>query len=549
MSWSLDKETENAIIRASHLSHQRKTGESFSVVDREDEEVRPTFETIDTQGNPEHLEDMEPIGGFVEEGAHQGAQENESDNVDSSDKNNANKDGVPEDVAAFRSVLKRGERYDLSNRVFDDACFDDLLFWGKERNISDFSFRTSDYVRGMTGRGWRKISSRVINPTELAQVIYKIVNTTATSSMLNGNEIAKSYQPRNIAKNDEIGRFRFSGTCIKSPVSDESGFALVLRSLPALPPTVKELGIERDIVDNFLRQNSLSIVTGGTGHGKSTTLYSLLFNIVAEDIIEDGDDREPRGLHILDYSSPIEYTLDALIESESFISQTDVGYMLRDPDSNTESATWGYAARNALRRKPDLIVIAETRDKPTMDADLTCANTGHQALTTMHNNSVSSCFQRILRFYTRDERIGVATDLIGYLNIVINQQLLPRKGGGKIAVREYLVVNDYVENRLLAISDAELWPMEVQKILEENSDLPRDQRQCACQLKMHHAKRLFESDMITQETYDTVVKATHALLNGLKEVGDQQKSDDAAPRTFLPKECYRDPEPEVEGEA
>lgn len=546
MSWSIDESTENTIKRAALNAARRKEKDAFSVVNEPDREVLRTFEEVDSQGAEiEPLEYMEPIGGFSGQSAESGASVDPEAGAERADA--ASKEGVPEDVAAFRSVLKPGERYDLTNRNFDDACFDNLLFWGKERNISDFSFRTSDYVRGMTGRGWRIISSRPIGPTELDQVIYKIVNTTATSSMLNGNEIAKSYQPRNVDSNaKEKGRFRFSGTCIKSPVSDESGFALVLRSLPVLPPTVKELGIERDIVDNFLRQNSLSIVTGGTGHGKSTTLYSLLFNIVQEDIIKEGDTREPKGLHILDYSSPIEYTLDSLIESESFISQTDVGFMLRDPDSNTESATWGYAARNALRRKPDLIVIAETRDKPTMDADLVCANTGHQALTTMHNNSVSSCFQRILRFYPRDERIGVATDLIGYLNIVINQQLLPRKGGGKVAVREYLVVNDYVKNRLLAISDAEIWPMEVQKILEENSSLPHDKRLCACQLKMHHAKRLLDSDIITQQTYDSVVQATHILLQGIKEVGDQQQSDDLTPRTLLPKECYRDPRSEAE---
>ena len=505
-NWSIPEHTEQQLFRATQDAHQRKLREEMQ---RTQEEINrdQIIEAIEVSGNKPDT------------------------------------DGVPEDIAVFKSVLKKGECFPLGGSYVDDVVFDEILFWGKERNISDFSFRSFDYVRGMTGRGWRKISSRPINANELSQIIQKIVNTTATSSMLNGNEITKSYQPRD--KNKKAARFRFSGTCIKSPVSDDSGFALILRSLPELPPTVKELGIEPDILDNFLRPNSLSIITGGTGHGKSTLLYSCLFDIVLSDIIPEGDDREARGLHILDYSSPIEYTLDKMLESESFISQTDVGFMLRDPDSNTESATWAYAARNALRRKLDVIVIAETRDKPTMDADLTCANTGHQALTTMHNNSVSSCFQRILRFYTRDERIGVATDLIGYLNIVINQQLLPREGGGKVAVREYLVVNDYVKNRLLSIDDAERWPLEVQRILEENSGLPSDQRSCACQLKMHHAKKLFDNNIISKETYDSIVLATHVLQKEIVNVGDQQVSDDPTPRTFQPKECYRPSEQET----
>lgn len=464
----------------------------------------------------------------------------------------------------FAVVLKNGERFDLDRAIVNDITFDQILFWGKARRVSDFSFRTGDYVRGLTGKGWRRISSRPIKPNELEDILRTIISETATSSMRNGHELAQSYMPKERVEIDDervsgpngrkathvvTHRFRFSGTCIKSPISDDIGFALVLRSLPALPPTVKELGIEAEILKHWVKTNSANFITGGTGSGKSTLIYSILADMIYQDIANEDlpehlktpenikpDDWEPRGLHILDYSAPIEYTLDRLIMSESFLSQTDVSFMLRDPDNRTESATWSYAVRNALRRKPDGILIAETRDRATIDAMVTAANTGHQAYTTMHNNSVVSCFQRILRFYPKDERLGLATDLIGYLNIIVNQQLIPKSSGGKVAIREYLIVNDYVRNRLLAVEEVESWPNLVHQIMVENSEV--ENPQCVCRLKMHHARQRFNEGDITEEVYESIVRQTSDMVASTKIVGEHMPSD-PMPRSFLEPDAYR----------
>lgn len=417
----------------------------------------------------------------------------------------------------FGVIIKDGEKYDTDS-LFDATAFDDFLKWGKIRKVSDFSVRSNDYIRGYVGGGWRILSMRPIEHDELDAIIREIDTATSTADLLKGKDIDRAYKPQDI-KTKVSHRFRINMTHIKSPISDSEAYAVVARVLPEMPPTTTQLGIEPELVAAFHRPNSISLITGGTGSGKSTLIYALVRHF-----IEEGK-KSTTGYHILDYSKPIEYVIND-IESQSFLSQSEVGSMLRDFDSSLESAQWQYAVRNAMRRKPDIIVVGETRDRPTFDAVLTAANTGHDTITTLHNNSCASSLQRGLRFYAHEERLGVGTDLVGYLNCIINQQLVNGVDGlRKFALREFIVMNDYVRNTLLGTPNVEKWPKILQDIILENSDKPKEKRKVFCRSKVDHAKERYNNGEISLETVKEIEAQTVGLEASIQTIGDQEAVD------------------------
>lgn len=414
----------------------------------------------------------------------------------------------------FGSKLKDGEVFKLTNR-FDANKFDDCLFWSKSKGGSDISIRSDDYIRSEISGKWRKISDRRVLASEFEAIIKQIITNAAPGSLLKGRAIDKSYQPLDVNNNNIPHRFRMNVTAMRSLDSDAPAFAMVLRSLPTNPPTVSQLGIEDDIINNFRVHNGLNLVTGGTGSGKSTLIYSLLRHILSDSNIYD---------HILDYSRPIEYTMDGLDFPNSFLSQTEVGLHLRNSDSNTETAAWQEAVRNALRRKPNHIVIGESRDKPTFDSVLTAANTGHLATTTLHTNGCAASIQRALRFYSFEERLGVGTDLISFLNIIVNQMLVPNfDNTRKYALREYIIFNDYVKSRITSIDNVDKWPAEVQNIMNEFSGQPNAPVKCMTMLD--HAKKRFKDKEIGIDSLKIVQNMARGHKEALQTIGTQQQRD------------------------
>lgn len=414
----------------------------------------------------------------------------------------------------FGSKLQPGEKFHLGAK-FDANKFDDCLFWTKGKGGSDISIRSDDFIRAEVGGKWTKVSDRRVLSSEFEQIIKKIITNAAPGSLLKGKDIDKSYQPLDINNDNMAHRFRMNVTAMRSLNSDNPGFAMVLRSLPTNPPTVKQLGIEEDIIKYFRRKDGLNLVTGGTGSGKSTLIYSLLRNILESEDTHD---------HILDYSKPIEYTMDGLDFPNSFISQTEVGVHLRNTDNPTESAAWQSAVRNALRRKPNHIIIGETRDKPTCDSVLTAANTGHLATTTLHTNGVAASIQRVLRFYSFEERIGVGMDFLSYLNIIVNQMLVSSKDGTrKYALREYLLFNDYVKSMLRSEDNVDKWPLLIQDIMNTHSLKPDGPVKCMTMLD--HAMLRYNAGEIGDDSLDIVKSLARGHQESLSEIGKQATRD------------------------
>ena len=163
-----------------------------------------------------------------------------------------------------------------------------------------------------------------------------------------------------------------------------------------------------------LRQGFV-LVTGPTGHGKSTTLAAMIASINAT-----------KPCHILTIEDPIEYIYP---QGLAVISQREM---------HQDTHSWSVALRSALREDPDVVLIGEMRDLETIGAALTVAETGHLVFATLHTNSAAQTIDRIVDVFPQNQQAQIRLQLSSVLEGVVSQRLVPKIGGGRIAITEIL---------------------------------------------------------------------------------------------------------------
>lgn len=214
-------------------------------------------------------------------------------------------------------------------------------------------------------------------------------------------------------------RFRTNAFYQKGNVS------AALRLIPVAIKSMEELGVP-PILERFAEPSQgFVIITGPTGHGKSTTLAALVQSI-----------NDKRAEHIITIEDPIEYVFE---HSKSMIVQREVG-------SDTNS--FSRALRSALREDPNVVLVGEMRDLETIEAALTLAETGHLVFTTLHTNSAAQTADRIIDVFPPHQQQQVRMQLANVLLGVVSQRLLPRVQGGRVLATEIMIANSAVRNTI-----------------------------------------------------------------------------------------------------
>ncbi|MBP3510108.1 type IV pilus twitching motility protein PilT [Oscillibacter sp.] len=196
-----------------------------------------------------------------------------------------------------------------------------------------------------------------------------------------------------------------------------------LRILADSIPDLDALGLPPAVQDFPGLQRGIVLVTGETGSGKSTTLAAILRRI-----------NETRRDHIITLEDPIEY-IHAPVQC--LINQREIG---RDTESYAEGL-WAI-----LREDPDVILIGEMRDLITIETALTAAETGHLVFATLHTNSAADSIDRMVDVFPAERQRQIRMQLSMTLQAVLSQQLLPRRGGGRVAACELMVVSPAIRN-------------------------------------------------------------------------------------------------------
>lgn len=310
---------------------------------------------------------------------------------------------------------------------FDHTSINELLIFCSRQNASDITIQTGEVVFGEIYGKLYRMTRRELSNNEVGEIINLIYGPNGTTQILSGVEVDTHYEIR--PSRSERYRFRINATgCM---VEGRDAIQITARTIPNEPPNLSALNLPQKILDAIDPDQGVVYVTGATGSGKSTLLASIIKEIV---------EREEGHRKVLTYESPIEFVYDAVEKPTSIVSQSEIPRHLPN---------FAAGVRNALRRKPRLILVGESRDQETMSAVLEAALTGHPVYTTLHSNGVAETVRRLVTTFPAEERHGRTIDLLETMRLVIWQKLVPSVDGKRIALREYLVFNEEVRDQLL----------------------------------------------------------------------------------------------------
>ena len=204
---------------------------------------------------------------------------------------------------------------------------------------------------------------------------------------------------------------------------DRKGMGAVFRIIPTKILTAEQLGLSKAIMDLCSLSKGLVVVTGPTGSGKSTTLCAMVDHI-----------NKSREDHIITIEDPIEFVHD---NHQCLVNQREV-------HNHTDS--FKDALRAALREDPDILLVGEMRDLETISIAIETAETGHLVFGTLHTTTAASTVDRIIDQFPADRQQQIRVMLSESLKGVIAQTLLPKKGGGRVAALEVLIVTPAISN-------------------------------------------------------------------------------------------------------
>ncbi len=321
---------------------------------------------------------------------------------------------------------------------------DDLILWCVMQRASDITIQSDrpTYIE-VDGKLF-PVTRRSIDSADIAAFVTKMYGLDAMAALTAGKDLDLSYEIR-VDRNTRF-RFRVNITAILSKGRD--GVSITMRVLPNVPPRMSDLGIEKELIDAWAPRQGLVFVTGPTGSGKTTLLAAGTRMLI----------ERPEGAgKMLTYEAPIEYVYDQIVGPHSVIAQSEIPRNL---------PSFAAGVRNALRRKPNIILVGEARDRETVSAAIEAGQTGHLVYATTHTIGVAATVRRLVSVFDSGERLERAYALIESTRLIVTQALVPRVGGGRVALREFLIFDEHVREHLLE-TPLENWTSETQNMLEK----------------------------------------------------------------------------------
>jgi len=303
--------------------------------------------------------------------------------------------------------------------------FDQLIRFAVEQGASDVHFQTAAAPLLRINGQIRTVESPPVSSAELRQFILSIKPGLKAEqldeAMVQGLDFSHSIPG--------VSRFRCN---VYSHLGTP---AMVLRVVRLKVPTLEELHLPAVLREITLSLRGMTLLTGTTGSGKSTTLAAMV------DLLNNS-----YRCKIITIEDPVEYVHT---NQKAMISQLEVGQ---------DTPAFEQGLRQSLREDPDVILVGELRDSETMRMALRAADTGHQVFATVHSSNAAQTIERILAMVPPEERAIATSQLASSLEAVISQRLAVTRDGNRRPAMEILrggpVTSKYImENRLSDLSD------------------------------------------------------------------------------------------------
>jgi twitching motility protein PilT len=328
----------------------------------------------------------------------------------------------------FFSLLSRypasPDRSFPSNRAID-MDFNKLLQFAVERDASDIHIQAGLKPIVRIGGILHPVDLSPVTEQELRGFLQSIVPSRLNDQLDDRLAAGLDFSYAHPA----LSRFR----CSAYRQLGEPGISMriiksKIRSIPELhlPPVVNEI---------TLSGRGLTLVTGTTGSGKSTTLAAMV------DLIN-----QTRASKIITIEDPVEFLHTSKL---AFIAQLEVG---------TDTPSFDQALRQSMRQDPDVILVGELRDMDTLRIALRAADTGHQVFSTVHSANAPQTVERIIAMFPPNEQKLLLTQVASNLEAIISQRLVLCRDGSRRPAVEILrggpVPSKYImEGRALELHD------------------------------------------------------------------------------------------------
>ncbi len=257
----------------------------------------------------------------------------------------------------------------------------------------------------------RRLNMPPLTDEQAQRLIFSVMNERGKGLIAEQLEIDFSFGIANLS------RFRVNA------YHHLHGLGATFRVIPFEVPTIEQLGLPATIKDIARLRRGLVLVTGPTGHGKTTTLAAVIHEI-----------NQTRSDHVVTIEDPIEFQHRP---ARCILSQRELG---------THTRSFAAALRSALRESPDVILVGEMRDLETISLALTAAETGILVLATLHTRSAADTVNRVIDVFPTDEQQQVRTMIANSLEAVVCQQLLPSKDQGRVCATEVMSATFAVRN-------------------------------------------------------------------------------------------------------
>ena len=377
-------------------------------------------------------------------------------------------------VSLLKGKDNKGLTWPAEPTRFKEADIDPFLLWSVKRGASDITIQSDRPIYHELDGTLYPATYRPLDAADMQVVLHRIYGPEAQARLASGTDLDLSYEVR--PDRYSRVRFRVNITPILSKGRDAS--QVTMRVLPNAPPTMLDLNIEKDIVEHWAPRQGMVIITGPTGSGK-TTLLAAGCRMLLE---------RPHGCgKMLTYESPIEYVYDVIKSPRSLVAQTEIPRHLPD---------FARGIRNALRRKPEVILVGEARDRETISAAIEASQTGHTVYTTTHTIGVASTVQRMISTFGPDERSERAYALMETIRMICTQALVPKVNGGRMGVREWMKFPDEIREKLLEM-DYQEWAPTLQRTIPNYG-----------QTMAQSAKVAFEKGLIDRRWYLMLASST-----------------------------------------
>jgi twitching motility protein PilU len=293
-----------------------------------------------------------------------------------------------------------------------------------DKQASDLFFTAGAPIQIKINGVIAPVNSQPLDSDMLKRICYELMSEAQVK------EFESTHEMNFAQSGGEIGNFRVNIFRQKNTV------AMVIRFIQPEIPAIEKLGLPPILKEIIMEKLGLILVVGATGSGKSTTMASMI------------DYRNSlRSGHILTIEDPIEFVFK---HKKSIVNQREV---------RVDTQTYETALVNAMREAPDLLMLGEIRDRPTLQTALLFAQTGHLCMSTLHANNSYNALNRIISFFPREAREALLADLSIALRAVISQRLVRTVDGGRVPAMEVLLNTKHIQDliktgEIIQIKDA-----------------------------------------------------------------------------------------------